>query len=39
LNRWDGVEPDRRMSIWSDPLESTAWPHVPARFGELVFVD
>jgi hypothetical protein len=39
LNRWDGVEPDRRMSIWSDPLESTAWPHVPGRFGELVFVD
>jgi hypothetical protein len=39
LNRWDGVEPDRRMSIWSDPLQSTAWPHVPARFGELVFVD
>ena len=38
LNRWDGVEPDRRMSIWSDPQQSTAWPHVPGRFGELVFV-
>ena len=39
LNRWDGVEPDRRMSIWSDPMQSTAWPHVPERFGELVFAD
>ncbi len=37
LNRWDGVEPDRRMSIWSDPLQETAWPHIPERFGELVF--
>jgi hypothetical protein len=39
LNRWDGIEPDRRMSIWSDPLEAMPWPHVPARFGELAFVD
>jgi hypothetical protein len=39
LNRWDGVEPERRMSIWSDPLEAMPWPHVPARFGELVFAD
>lgn len=39
VNRWDGVEPNRRMSIWSDPQQSTPWPHVPARFGELVFVD
>jgi hypothetical protein len=39
LNRWDGVEPDRRMSIWSDPLNGESWPHVPARFGDLVFVD
>lgn len=38
LNRWDGVEPDRRMSIWSDPLNAESWPHVPSRFGELVFV-
>lgn len=38
INRWDGVEPNRRMSIWSDPLQPTAWPHIPARFGELVFV-
>jgi hypothetical protein len=38
LNRWDGVEPNRRMSIWSDPLQSQPRPHVPARFGELVFM-
>jgi Carbohydrate family 9 binding domain-like len=38
LNRWDGVEPNRRLSIWSDPLQKTANPHVPARFGQLVFV-
>jgi hypothetical protein len=38
LNRWDGVEPNRRMSIWSDPLQPRPAPHVPARFGELVFV-
>ncbi|MBN1238425.1 MAG: carbohydrate-binding family 9-like protein [Gammaproteobacteria bacterium] len=39
LNRWDGVEPDRRMSIWSDPMNDESWPHVPSRFGELHFVD
>ena len=39
LNRWDGVEPDRRMSIWSDPLNDESWPHVPSRFGEIVFVE
>jgi hypothetical protein len=39
LNRWDGVAPERRMSIWSDPLNDESWPHVPSRFGELVFVD
>ena len=38
LNRWDGVEPDRRMSIWSNPLQDRPRPHVPERFGELVFV-
>jgi hypothetical protein len=38
LNRWDGVEPNRRLSLWSDPLQKTANPHVPARFGQLVFV-
>jgi len=39
VNRWDGVEPARRMSIWSDPQNNTSWPHVPSRFGELVFVE
>jgi hypothetical protein len=38
LNRWDGVEPDRRMSNWSDPMQPRPNPHNPARFGELVFV-
>jgi hypothetical protein len=38
VNRWDGVEPNRRMSIWSDPENNDAWPHVPSRFGEIVFV-
>ena len=37
LNRWDGVEPARRLSLWSDPLQPQPWPHVPARFGQLVF--
>ena len=38
INRWDGVEPNRRMSNWSDPLQPTPNPHNPARFGKLVFV-
>ena len=37
FNRWDGVEPNRRMSIWSDPQNNESWPHVPSRFGEIVF--
>jgi hypothetical protein len=39
VNRWDGVEPKRRMSIWSDPQNTTSSPHVPSRFGEIVFRD
>ena len=39
FNRWDGVEPNRRMSIWSDRQNNESWPHVPSRFGENVFVD
>jgi hypothetical protein len=39
LNRWDGVEPNRRMSIWSDPIQPRPAPHVPARFGQLLFTD
>jgi len=37
LNRWDGVEPNRRMSNWSDPLQPRPNPHNPDRFGQLVF--
>jgi len=39
FNRWDGVRPDRTMSIWSDPLQTRAEPHIPTRFGDFVFVD
>jgi hypothetical protein len=39
FNRWDGVQPNRRMSIWSDPQNTESWPHVPSRFGEIVFID
>ena len=39
FNRWDGVQPTRRMSIWSDPQNTESWPHVPSRFGEIVFVE
>jgi len=39
FNRWDGIRPNRRMSIWSDPQNAESWPHVPSRFGELAFVD
>lgn len=39
MNRWDGVEPDRRLSQWSDSGLVTPNPHNPARFGRLVFVD
>ena len=38
LNRWDGVEPNRRMSIWSDSLLERPGPHAPERFGEMRFV-
>lgn len=38
LNRWDGTEPNRRHSNWSDPKEARPNPHQPKRFGELVFV-
>ncbi len=39
INRWDGMEPNRRMSNWSDPVQPRPNPHVPARFGQLVFVE
>jgi hypothetical protein len=38
LNRWDGVEPNRRMSIWSDSMQERPGPHAPERFGDLRFV-
>ena len=38
LNRWDGTEPNRRLSLWSDPGMKTPTPHNPDRFGKLVFV-
>ena len=38
FNRWDGVEPDRRLSMWVDPLDRNPNPHHPERFGDLVFV-
>ncbi|MFN3322920.1 MAG: carbohydrate-binding family 9-like protein [Bryobacteraceae bacterium] len=38
LNRWDGVEPNRRLSVWSDTGLPRPSPHNPARFGEIVFV-
>jgi cyanophycinase len=38
LNRWDGVEPNRRLSLWSDSALPRAHPHNPQRFGQLVFV-
>ena len=38
LNRWDGVEPNRRLSVWADSKLSWPHPHAPAQFGDLVFV-
>lgn len=38
LNRWDGTEPHRRLSVWSDTLQPRPNPHNPVRFGTLVFV-
>jgi Domain of unknown function (DUF1083). len=32
LNRWDGLEPDRRLSQWSDSGLKQTSPHQPARF-------
>jgi hypothetical protein len=38
FNRWDGVEPNRRLSMWSNSGLPQPNPHAPARFGQLVFV-
>jgi hypothetical protein len=37
VNRWDGVEPDRRLSVWSDPALKQPNPHAPSRFGTITF--
>ncbi len=37
FNRWDGVEPNRRLSMWSDSGRPQPSPHAPARFGQLLF--
>ena len=37
LNRWDGTEPHRRLSVWSDSGLVRPSPHNPSRFGRLHF--
>ena len=39
LNRWDGTEPTRRLSQWSDSGLLRPNPHNPARFGQLLFTE
>ena len=39
INRWDGTEPNRRMSNWSNPMQPKPNPHAPERFGQLAFVE
>ena len=39
LNRLDGTEPNRRLSVWSDSATVRPSPHNPKRFGQLVFVE
>ncbi len=38
LSRWDGTEPNRRLSVWSDSGLVRPSPQNPDRFGTLVFV-
>ena len=38
LNRWDGVQPERRLSMWSDSGLVRPHPHNPKRFGVIRFV-
>jgi hypothetical protein len=38
VNRWDGTEPHRRLSMWSDSALVRPNPHNPKRFGRLIFV-
>ncbi|MCK5803353.1 MAG: carbohydrate-binding family 9-like protein, partial [Lentisphaeria bacterium] len=37
LCRWDGVAPDRALSLWTNSEAKTPNPHRPDRFGWLVF--
>lgn len=37
MNRWDGTEPNRRLSEWSDSGLPDPNPHNPERFGWLIF--
>ena len=39
MNRWDGTEPNRRLSQWSDSGLVKPDPHYPDRFGHLLFVE
>lgn len=39
MNRWDGTEPNRRLSQWSDSGMLKPDPHNPDRFGYLLFVE
>lgn len=38
LSRWDGTEPHRAFSIWSDPGLKNPNPHAPERFGLMRFL-
>ncbi len=38
FNRWDGTEPNRRLSVWADSGLDWPHPHVPERFGRLIFM-
>ncbi len=37
LARWDGVAPNRCMSLWCDSGLKIPGPHNPSRFGRLIF--
>jgi hypothetical protein len=37
INRWDGTEPHRRLSMWGHSGWNRPNPHNPERFGKLVF--
>jgi hypothetical protein len=38
LNRWDGVAPERRLSMWSNSQMERPSPHAPKRFGVVRFL-